>query len=90
MDYKFIEEEKDLLFLSLNSIIKNYEKWKNLETNDKYHFLNAYKKLAKNDNSKFNIRYKLLDILKEYKEEFIYDEVFLSDSSYYLLYGINK
>ena len=90
MDYKFIEEEKDLLFLSLNSIIKDYEKWKNLETNDKYHFLNAYKKLAKNDNSQFNISYKLSEILNEYNEEFIYDEVFLSESSYYLLYGINK
>ena len=90
MNYKFIEEEKDLLFLSLNSIIKDHEYWKNLETNDKYHFLNIYKKLAKNDNSKFNIQYKLLDILKEYQEEYIYDEVFLSDNSYYLLYGINK
>jgi len=74
----FIEEEKDLLFLSLNHIIKEYELWKNLETNDKYHFLNAYKKLSKNDNSQFNISNKLLDILKEYDEEFLYDEVFLS------------
>ena len=60
----FIKEEKDLLFLSLNHIIKEYELWKNLETNDKYHFLNAYKKLSKNDNSQFNISNKLLDILK--------------------------
>ena len=74
----FIEKEKDLLFLSLNNIIKDYEVWNRLETNDKYHFLTAYKKLAKNDNSKFNIRHKLLDILKDYDEEFLYDEVFLS------------
>tara|TARA_R100001015_G_C4617750_1_gene174109 strand:- start:1491 stop:1742 length:252 start_codon:yes stop_codon:yes gene_type:complete len=74
----FIAEEKDLLFLSLNNIIKNYEKWYRLETNDKYHFLTTYKKLSKNDNSKFNIRYKLLDILRGYDEEFLYDEVFLS------------
>tara|TARA_Y100000592_G_scaffold83766_1_gene133903 strand:+ start:175 stop:429 length:255 start_codon:yes stop_codon:yes gene_type:complete len=73
----FIEKEKDLLFLSLNSIIKNYEKWNRLETNDKYHFLNTYKKLAKNNNSQFNIRYKLLDILKEYDEEYLYDGVFI-------------
>jgi len=74
----FIEEEKDLLFLSLNNIIKDYEKWDRLETNDKYHFLNTYKKLSKDNNSQFNIRYKLLDILKDYDEEFLYDEVFLS------------
>jgi len=74
----FIAEEKDLLFLSLNNIIKDYEKWNRLETNDKYHFLTSYKKLAKNNNSQFNIRYKLLDILKDYDEEFLYNEVFLS------------
>ena len=74
----FIKEEKDLLFLSLNNIIKDYEKWNRLETNDKYHFLNTYKKLSKDNNSQFNIRYKLLDILKDYDEEFLYDEVFLS------------
>ena len=73
----FIEEEKDLLFLSLNNIIKDYEKWNRLETNDKYHFLTTYKKLAKNNNSQFNIRYKLLDILKEYDEEYLYDGVFI-------------
>jgi len=73
----FIEEEKDLLFLSLNNIIKDYEKWNRLETNDKYHFLTAYKKLAKNDNSKFNIRHKLLDILKDYDEEYLYNGVFI-------------
>jgi len=74
----FIKEEKDLLFLSLNNIIKNYEVWDRLETNDKYHFLTAYKKLAKNNNSQFNISYKLLDILRDYGEEFLYNEVFLS------------
>jgi len=74
----FIENEKDILFLSLNDIIKNFEKWNRLETNDKYHFLNTYKKLSKNDNSKFNISYKLLDILRDYHEEFLYNEVFLS------------
>jgi len=74
----FIKEEKDLLFLSLNNIIKNYEVWDRLEINDKYHFLNAYKKLSKNDNSNFNISYKLLDILRDYGEEFLYNEVFLS------------
>tara|TARA_R100001460_G_scaffold64544_1_gene104803 strand:+ start:46 stop:288 length:243 start_codon:yes stop_codon:yes gene_type:complete len=77
---KFIEEEKDLLFLSLNNIIKDYEQWNRLETNDKYHLLTSYKKLSKNDNSQFNIRLKLLDILKEYDEEFLYDEVFLLQS----------
>ena len=74
----FIKEEKDLLFLSLNNIIKDYEIWDRLETNDKYHFLTAYKKLAKNNNSQFNISYKLLDILRDYGEEFLYNEVFLS------------
>ena len=74
----FIEEEKDLLFLSLNNIIKDYEKWNCLGTNDKYHFLTTYKKLSNNDNSQFNISNKLLDILKDYDEEFLYDEVFLS------------
>ena len=74
----FIKEEKDLLFLSLNHIIKDYEKWNNLSCNDKYYFLTTYKKLSKNDNSQFNISYKLLDILKDYNEEFLYDEVFLS------------
>ena len=74
----FIEEEKNLLFLSLNSIIKDYEVWNRLETNDKYHFLTAYKKLAKNNNSQFNISYDLHEILKDYGEEFLYDEVFLS------------
>jgi len=74
----FIKEEKDLLFLSLNNIIKDYEKWNRLETQDKYHFLTAYQKLSKNNNSQFNIRYKLLDILKDYDEEFLYDKVFLS------------
>tara|TARA_Y100001951_G_C11064555_1_gene142699 strand:- start:79 stop:327 length:249 start_codon:yes stop_codon:yes gene_type:complete len=74
----FIEKEKDLLFLSLNNIIKDYEVWNRLETNDKYHFLTAYKKLAKNDNSNFNISYKLFDILRDYDEEFLYNEVFLS------------
>mgnify|MGYP003126805484 CR=1 FL=1 len=75
---KFIEEEKDLLFLSLNNIIKDHEKWDRLETNDKYYFLTTYKKLSKNDNSQFNISNKLLDILKDYSEEFLFDEVFLS------------
>tara|TARA_R100000654_G_scaffold5009_1_gene14382 strand:- start:268 stop:531 length:264 start_codon:yes stop_codon:yes gene_type:complete len=73
----FIEEEKDLLFLSLNNIIKNYETWDHLGTNEKYHFLNTYKKLSKNDNSKFNIRHKLLDILKDYDEEYLYNGVFI-------------
>ena len=73
----FIEEEKDLLFLSLNNIIKDYEKWDHLGTNEKYHFLNTYKKLSKNDNSKFNIRHKLLDILKDYDEEYLYNGVFI-------------
>ena len=69
----FIENEKDILFLGLNHIIKNFEKWNNLSCNDKYYFLTTYKKLSKNDNSQFNISYKLLDILKDYDEEFLYD-----------------
>ena len=73
----FLNEEKDLLFLSLNAIIKDYEVWNRLETQDKYHFLTSYKKLAKNNNSQFNIRYKLLDILKDYDEEYLYDGVFI-------------
>ena len=73
----FNDNEKDVLFLSLNNIIKDYEVWNRLETKDKYHFLTSYKKLAKNNNSQFNIRYKLLDILKDYDEEYIYDAVFL-------------
>ena len=73
----FNNNEKDVLFLSLNAIIKNYEEWNRLETNDKYHFLTTYKKLAKNNNSQFNIRYKLLDILKDYDEEYLYDGVFI-------------
>jgi len=73
----FLNEEKDLLFLSLNAIIKDYKKWNRLETNDKYHFLTSYKKLAKNNNSQFNIRYKLLDILKDYDEEYLYNGVFI-------------
>ena len=39
-------DEKDVLFLSLNAIIKDYEVWDRLETKDKYHFLTAYKKIA--------------------------------------------
>ena len=70
-------DEKDVLFLSLNAIIKDYEVWDRLETKDKYNFLTAYKKIAENNNSQFNIRYKLLDILKDYDEEYIYDAVFL-------------
>ena len=73
----FNDDEKDVLFLSLNNIIKDYEKWNRLETKDKYHFLTSYKKIAENNNSQFNIRYKLLDILKDYDEEYIYDAVFL-------------
>ena len=73
----FLNEEKDLLFLSLNAIIKDYEKWNRLETNDKYHFLTTYQKLSKNNNSQFNIRYKLHDILKDYDEEYLYDGVFI-------------
>ena len=73
----FNNDEKDVLFLSLNNIIKDYEKWNRLETKDKYHFLTSYKKLSKNNNSQFNIRYKLLDILKDYDEEYLYDGVFI-------------
>jgi hypothetical protein len=73
----FNNNEKDVLFLSLNNIIKDYEKWNRLETKDKYHFLTSYKKIAENNNSQFNIRYKLNDILKEYDEEYIWDAVFL-------------
>ena len=73
----FNNNEKDVLFLSLNAIIKDYEKWNRLETKDKYHFLTSYKKIAENNNSQFNIRYKLNDILKEYDEEYIWDAVFL-------------
>ena len=73
----FNNDEKDVLFLSLNAIIKDYEVWNRLETQDKYHFLTAYKKLAKNNNSQFNIRYKLHDILKDYGEEYIWTAVFI-------------
>ena len=73
----FNNKEKDVLFLSLNNIIKDYEKWNRLETKDKYHFLTTYKKIAENNNSQFNIRYKLLDILKDYDEEYLYDGVFI-------------
>ena len=73
----FNNDEKDVLFLSLNNIIKDYEVWNRLENKDKYHFLTSYKKIAENNNSQFNIRYKLLDILKDYDEEYIYDAVFL-------------
>ena len=62
----FNHDEKDVLFLSLNAIIK-----------DKYHFLTAYKKLSKDNNSQFNIRYKLYDILKKYDEEYIWTAVFI-------------
>ena len=73
----FNNDEKDVLFLSLNNIIKDYEKWNRLETKDKYHFLTTYKKIAKNNNSQFNIRCKLFDILKDYDEEYLYDGVFI-------------
>ena len=73
----FTNEEKDVLFLSLNAIIKDYEVWDRLETKDKYNFLTAYKKIAENNNSQFNIRYKLLDILKDYDEEYIWTAVFI-------------
>ena len=73
----FTYEEKDVLFLSLNAIIKDYEVWNRLETKDKYHFLITYKKLSKDNNSQFNIRYKLLDILKDYDEEYIWTAVFI-------------
>ena len=73
----FLSEEKDLLFLSLNAIIKDYEKWNRLEDKDKYHFLTTYKKIAENNNSQFNIRFKLLDILKDYDEEYIWTAAFI-------------
>ena len=73
----FNNDEKDVLFVSLNAIIKDYEVWNRLETKDKYHFLTSYKKIAENNNSQFNLRYKLFDILKEYDEEYIWDAVFL-------------
>ena len=73
----FNNDEKDVLFLSLNAIIKDYEVWNRLETKDKYHFLTSYKKIAENNNSQFNLRYKLNDILKNYDEEYIWDAVFL-------------
>ena len=73
----FNNNEKDVLFLSLNAIIKDYEVWNRLETQDKYHFLTSYKKIAKNNNSQFNIRYKLRDILEDYDEEYLYDGVFI-------------
>ena len=73
----FNNDEKDVLFLSLNAIIKNYEKWNRLEDKDKYHFLTTYKKIAENNNSQFNIRFKLFDILKEYDEEYIWMAVFI-------------
>ena len=73
----FNNDEKDVLFTSLNSTIKNYEVWNRLETQDKYHFLTAYKKIAENNNSQFNIRYKLLDILKDYDEEYIWTAAFI-------------
>ena len=73
----FNDDEKAVLFLSINNIIKDYKKWNRLETQDKYHFLTAYQRLSKDNNSQFNIRYKLLDILKDYDEEYIYDAVFL-------------
>ena len=70
-------DEKDVLFLSLNAIIKDYEVWDRLETKDKYNFLTAYKKIAENNNSQFNIRYKLHNILKDYGEEYIWTAVFI-------------
>ena len=73
----FNNDEKDVLFLSLNNIIKDYENWNRLETKDKYHFLTSYKKIAENNNSQFNIRYKLRDILEDYDEEYLYDGVFI-------------
>ena len=73
----FNNDEKDVLFLSLNAIIKDYEKWNRLENKDKYHFLTTYKKIAENNNSQFNIRFKLFDILKEYDEEYIWMAVFI-------------
>jgi hypothetical protein len=73
----FNNDEKDVLFLSLNAIIKDYEVWNRLENKDKYHFLTSYKKIAENNNSQFNLRYKLFDILKEYDEEYIWMAVFI-------------
>ena len=73
----FNNDEKDVLFTSLNAIIKDYEKWNRLETKDKYHFLTSYKKIAENNNSQFNIRFKLFDILKEYDEEYIWTAAFI-------------
>ena len=73
----FNNDEKDVLFTSLNAIIKDYEVWNRLEAKDKYHFLTAYQKISKDNNSQFNIRYKLLDILKDYDEEYIWDAVFI-------------
>ena len=46
----FNNDEKDVLFTSLNAIIKDYKKWNCLETQDKYHFLTAYQRLSKNNN----------------------------------------
>ena len=77
LQMNFNNDEKDVLFLSLNAIIKDYEVWNRLETKDKYHFLTSYKKIAENNNSQFNLRYKLNDILSEYDEEYIWDAVFL-------------
>ena len=45
----FNNDEKDVLFTSLNAIIKDYEVWNRLETKDKYHFLTTYKKIAENN-----------------------------------------
>ena len=73
----FNNDEKDVLFLSLNAIINDYEKWNRLENKNKYYFLTTYKKIAENNNSQFNIRYKLFDILKDYDEEYILDAVFI-------------
>ena len=73
----FNNDEKDVLFSSLNGIIKDYEKWNRLENKDKYHFLTTYKKIAKDNNSQFNIKYKLFDILKKYDEDHIWIAAFL-------------
>ena len=40
-------------------------------------FLNFIQKIAKDNNSQFNIRYKLRDILKDYDEEYLYDGGFI-------------
>ena len=77
LQMNFNNDEKDVLFTSLNAIIKDYEVWNRLETKDKYHFLTTYKKIAENNNSQFNIRFKLFDILKEYDEEYIWMAVFI-------------